>query len=318
MSVSVVGSMSRSRRRTSGPWILQATGWLAGLAILVGMVLVFRPHSPSWALMWLLAFTIFSLFKLLTLFRLDRQALARLSAGRLVGYLFLWPGMRPQTFFVDAPASPVADAPGSPSHLWRSALANLALGAVLVGTALWGLPGSTPDWLRAWTGMVGFVFLVQLGSFDLVTASWRAAGVPAEKLFDFPARSRSLAEFWGRRWNRIFSDFARSALFRPLARHVGTAAATLAVFLLSGVAHELLFTIPAGAGYGGPTLYFVIQGLLILVENRPPCWGWLRRHPVPAWSLTMLALLLPLPLLFSEAFVTDVVLPFFRALGGNG
>jgi hypothetical protein len=46
-------------------------------------------------------------------------------------------------------------------------------------------------------------------------------------------------------------------------------AASLAVFLISGLLHELVITLPAGGGYGGLTWYFLIQGLLTQVENLP-------------------------------------------------
>jgi D-alanyl-lipoteichoic acid acyltransferase DltB (MBOAT superfamily) len=166
--------------------------------------------------------------------------------------------------------------------------------------------------------MVGFVLLFHFGLFDLLTALWRTAGVPAEKLFDCPIRSTSLAEFWGGRWNRVFSDFARDLVFRPLARRLGVIAATMAVFVLSGVAHEVVITVPAGAGYGGPLLYFVIQGALVIAETRTLLRRLLRRGAFVGWCWTASALLLPVPLLFPAPFLDNVILPFFAALGGQG
>src|SRR5262249_50220877 len=149
----------------------------------------------------------------------------------------------------------------------------------------------TPRLVRAWTGMTGFVLLIHFSVFDLLAAAWRAAGIPAEKLFDCPVRAASLAEFWGRRWDRVFSDFARAVMFRPLARRAGVLPATLAVFALSGVAHELVITVPAGAGYGGPLLYFLIQGALVVAESRPALGKVLRDNPMIGWCWTAAALL---------------------------
>src|SRR5262249_7986514 len=153
--------------------------------------------------------------------------------------------------------------------------------------------------------------LVHFGVFDLLAAAWRTAGVPVEKQFDCPVRSTALTEFWGRRWNRMFSDFARAVIFRPLARRWGAVAATLFVFVVSGIAHELVITVPAGGSYGGPFAYFMIQGALVLLESRPALRRVLRTRPVFGWCWTMAALLLPVPLLFPAPFIDDVVLPFF-------
>src|SRR5262249_32636792 len=153
MSVSVLGqNVPKLGWTMRGRGLRESVGWVAGLAI-IGALVVLRQQLAPWVLMWLLAFTIFGTFKALTLLHLKREDLRRLSLVRLAAYLFLWPGMRPRTFFGDDTAPPVAHAPGSPTrstNLWRAVLINLALGASLLATALWGLPESTPDLLRAW------------------------------------------------------------------------------------------------------------------------------------------------------------------------
>src|SRR3954453_4582600 len=114
--------------------------------------------------------------------------------------------------------------------------------------------------------MAGFSCVVHFGLFDLMAAAWRRAGVPVEKLFVCPLAARSLADFWGNRWNRAFSGFSRDLLFLPTARRFGGRLATLAVFCFSGLVHELVISLLAGGGYGGPMLYFLPQGVLVLAE----------------------------------------------------
>src|SRR5437588_4021359 len=85
----------------------------------------------------------------------------------------------------------------------------------------------------------------------------------------------------------------------------------LATFFASGLVHEIVITVPAGGGYGGPTLYFVLQCLATCLERRTVR---LRRGPA-ARLFAAIVLLAPLPLLFPTPFVLRVILPFLHALG---
>src|ERR1022692_4792814 len=75
-----------------------------------------------------------------------------------------------------------------------------------------------------------------------------------------PSRNRrlaSIAEFWGRRWNSAFRDLAHPFVFVPAARRWGLVVALWVSFAVSGFAHELVISVPAGAGFGLPTAYFL-------------------------------------------------------------
>jgi alginate O-acetyltransferase complex protein AlgI len=164
--------------------------------------------------------------------------------------------------------------------------------------------------------MAAFSFVVHFGAFDLLAAGWRRAGVPVEKLFVCPVAARSVADFWSNRWNRAFSAFARDLLFVPAAWRLGTVGATLVVFGFSGLAHELVISVPAGGGYGGPMLYFLLQGMVVLLENRRLFRARVRQRRFGARLWTAAVVLAPLPLLFPLAFLQNVVLPLMAALGG--
>jgi alginate O-acetyltransferase complex protein AlgI len=88
--------------------------------------------------------------------------------------------------------------------------------------------------------------------------------------FDAPLRSRSLAEFQAQRWNRSFSEMTALAVQRPLAARLGRHRAMLVSFLVSGLLHEVAISLPVGAGFGLPTCYFVLQGLLVARERGAP------------------------------------------------
>src|SRR5205807_269718 len=70
-------------------------GWMVGIGAW-GLVATQRDQFPPWAFMWLSALMIFAVCKMLTL--LNFESPQRLGFGRLVGYLVLWPGMRPRAF----------------------------------------------------------------------------------------------------------------------------------------------------------------------------------------------------------------------------
>lgn len=278
--------------------------------VAIGMLLVVGAGWPPWLLMWLMVGVVLFWVKALMLLRLPARRRAGASAIGLAGYFVLWPGTRPWPFLEHARSRPAGA-----SRLLATGLAHVAAGMVLLWMILPRLPASSPPWGVAALGMAGLSLLLHFGLLQLAAGGWRLLGVPVDKIFDAPARATSLADFWGNRWNRAFSDFARALVLRPLARRVGVRLAGLAVFLVSGLLHELVITVPAGGGYGGPTLYFLLQGLLAQSEGLGPLRRTFRRLPALGWSWTALSVLIPVPLLFPMPFLVRVVLPFLGWLG---
>jgi alginate O-acetyltransferase complex protein AlgI len=199
-----------------------------------------------------------------------------LPKGRAAAFVALWPGMDPRPFALTRPPE-------------ERALA--AAGAVRAALGL-----AIDVFLR----FVAFFFIFHFGLCDVLAGLWRRAGVPVERICDNPQLSKSLAEFWGRRWNMAFHALARDVVYRPVARRWGPAWGVMAAFAFSGVAHDLVISLPVGAGYGLPTLYFLLHGALLLSERR---WGLRGRLWTAFWVLA------PLPALFHPWFVRAVVLP---------
>jgi len=83
--------------------------------------------------------------------------------------------------------------------------------------------------------------------------------------------------------------------------------ATLAAFLVSGLIHELVISLPAGADYGLPTAYFLLQGIGILTERALP--------QIRGQIFTIVITAVPVFWLFHPPFVRNVILPFMEALG---
>lgn len=316
MPAAICGSlpMRRITIQTTGPSLLRGGvhrffrllgGWVLSVAGCSWVVTQGQRLAP-WVQMWLLAAVVFAACKLMSWLRLEDPS--ALTGRRLLAYLVLWPGMRPQPF-LPAPERTVVHF----QNLFTTGVVNLCAGLFLLALALLS---SGPWWLRAWLTMAAVSFVLHFGVFDLLAAAWRHANVPVEKLFVCPVVALSLADFWGKRWNRAFSAFAHDLLFVPTTRCLGSTGGTLLVFGFSGLVHELMISVPAGGGYGGPVLYFLIQGILVVLENIRALRALLRRRPLCARVWTAVAILAPLPLLFHIPFLQRIVLPFLVALGG--
>jgi hypothetical protein len=132
-----------------------------------------------------------------------------------------------------------------------------------------------------------------------------------EPIMREPARATSLADFW-HRWNRGFRDLAYRLIFLPLHRRIGVVGATFATFFFSGIVHDVVISVPSRAGFGLPTLYFLLQGLGVILEKSPAA----RRCPKSLLRAFMyVTVIAPMGLLFHPPFVRNVYLPFLGAIG---
>lgn len=277
-----------------------------GLTLAVAMA--GRASVPAWIFMWLLAAAIFFGCKWLTLYRTRLP----LTAGAVWSYALLWPGMDAQGYFErGGKRDPNLGA-------WLAAVLTTAIGAWLVWLS--ADAALDRDWgslLPGWVGMVGIATLLHFGIFRCLYLMWRSAGREVEPLMRAPLLARSVAEFWGYRWNTAFHLLAHELVFCRIVRRCGVRCATVAVFLLSGLVHDLVISVPARGGYGGPTGYFLLQGAGVLLERS--CWaqrmglgpkaGWRRRCFVIALVVG------PAFWLFHPPFVENVILPMLQCIG---
>jgi hypothetical protein len=197
---------------------------------------------------------------------------------------------------------------------WLFATVKFAIGIGLFFGATRLIPHTVP-YLVGWVGMAGLILILHFGMFHLLSCAWRAAGVKARPLMNWPLSSVSVGEFWGRRWNTAFRDLTYRFLFRPLTSRVGPRCATTVGFAVSGLIHDLVISLPAGGGYGGPTVFFVLQGSAMFVERSVAGRRIGLGRGGRGWLFTATVLLLPSYFLFHPPFVREVVLPFLRAMG---
>lgn len=285
-----------------GALLRSALGFATILAATIGVPFALTRPAPPWVAMGAIAAALFFALKLAMLRAHGRGA----RPGRIAAFLLLWPGMNAAKFLPAAAARPSV-----PRSEVVFAGAKLALGLVLT---LWDVrhAGAGPSWFVAWTGVVGIVLTLHFGLFHLLSCAWRAAGVDAPPIMRWPIAARSLAELWGERWNIAFADGARHLLLRPLARAGGGAAAGAGVFVVSGLVHEAVISLPARGGWGGPMLYFLLQGAGAAGEKsavgRALRLGLGRRGR--CWTLAVATL--PLPLLLHAPFAEKVILPLLH------
>lgn len=169
--------------------------------------------------------------------------------------------------------------------------------------------------IAGWAGMIGIVMMLHFGLFQLLSCGWRSLKIDARPLMDRPLISSSISEFWGVRWNTAFRDLTHRFLFNPLLPRCGLWGSTLIAFLISGLVHDLVISVPARGGYGGPTLFFLIQGLAILFSRSKIGKQLGLRRGFRGWCFAMLVLLLPVSMLFHRDFIKQVVIPFMHDLG---
>jgi hypothetical protein len=264
---------------------------LAGVALLV----LQRDESPGWRL---LAASL--LFLYLMKAAVVSGARQRPRGMDLALFFTVWPGMKPEELTKRAAADDDAGV------RFARGLVLTLLGIAAVVLLALGI-GVLPQIVTGWLGIFAILLTIHFGVSELLTAALRFSGRPVKPLFDLPLASKSLREFWTSRWNRPFVDMNRSLFMPGLTRRFGMKGAVVGSFLISGLLHEMAISYPAGAGWGGPMLYFTLQAFLVLLE---------KQMKIASRVFTWCAILLPLPLLFGSAFRETFILGGLELLAG--
>jgi alginate O-acetyltransferase complex protein AlgI len=97
----------------------------------------------------------------------------------------------------------------------------------------------------------------------------------------------------------------------------GVRAATLLVFLVSGLIHDFILSVPARGGYGLPTLYFLLQGAGILFEHTRFARRCGLNRGFRGWLFMFLVTAGPVFWLFHPTFLRNVMLPFLNWIGAT-
>lgn len=275
--------------------------WLWGSALLLIGILAELSSLPGHVKMCLVALSVFVVLKCESL-RAFVATERTVSVQEKLLWFAAWPGFDARSFITRQ--TTIGPARGEWYFTWFKVLIGLSL---WLGVAPVLLPHSTMA--AGWAAMIGIVVTLHFGLLHLVALFWRARGRDVTPIMNAPIVSESLSEFWGRRWNVAFRDFAHYSVFKPAARKWSAATATWVSFVFSGLVHELAISIPAGGGYGLPLAYFLLQGIGVWLERTLSRRGITVRGGLRGWSFAALFLIPCAVFLFHPPFVRNVILP---------
>jgi alginate O-acetyltransferase complex protein AlgI len=180
--------------------------------------------------------------------------------------------------------------------LFATALAALATTLLCLHVALFMAEPLAPvarALVRQGAGLLACYAGVE-GALRAFEVAYRALGAQPPVLHDHPILSLSLAEFWGRRWNRVVGHWLFSTLYRPLALAGRAAAGVAAAFLGSAALHFYFTWAAIGLSWAVVMAsFFVLQVPLLLLEQKLGQARW----PSPwrrVWTLGWLLLTAPL------------------------
>jgi alginate O-acetyltransferase complex protein AlgI len=215
----------------------------------------------------------------------------RLEWPRYAVFAFLWFGMDPGSFLNRRKGLN-----------WKH---DVRIGWLLMGI---GTLCAWLVWSMEWRQILVMFLPMSLGfhfgALRVLKGAFRAAGFPVRTLFPNPLEARGFGDFWSRRWNIGYSQMMQRLVGRPTEARFGASAGMMAIFLVSGLLHELAITLSVRSGYGLPTLYFTGHGLLTLLEKKAG-------RPFGKFPV-LLAVALPLGLLFPPVFQDEVIARFLR------
>ena len=264
-------------------WVKRLAGWLVLVAVVAGADFVLLGADPISRMVGICCVLLGGMKGLVYAEWVGEH---RLTIPRYWVFAFCWFGMDPASFRTRRKGLS-----------WKS---DVKLGLLLM---LAGTLGAWLVWLMGWHQILimfapmslGFHF----GALRVLKGGLRGAGFPVRTLFPNVLETQGIGDFWSRRWNVGYSQMMQRLIGRPVEALAGANAGTMAVFVTSGVLHELAVTLPVRSGFGLPTVYFTLHGVLTLLEKK---WG----RPfgkIPA----LLAVTLPLGLLFPPTFQNEVI-----------
>lgn len=255
-------------------------------------LLLLSAYAQAWSRyefiwMWVLAFYFFSFFKIVTMLDFD---IKKINFPFL--YLFCWAGMNPAPF-------------EKREHLSLHRLDLLVKGILnlLVGIGFIALAKLDSHWyLQSWLLCIGIIFCLHFGIFNCIACFLNLLGFRVDSIMNNPLKASSIKEFWGGRWNLAFHDLVVPIVYKPIKSKWGKVWGIFAVFLFSGLVHEAVISASIWQGFGGPLIYFLLQGFGLYIEEKYSLGK--------IWMYVIV--ILPAVLLFHPAFMAKAIYPWIE------
>ncbi len=301
LAVVLIGYLLQRRKAVLLSWIT----FILSIAIIY---FIFFDANPIIRMLTLIS-TTFNCMKVIAATEEYKKRPSNLNLKQWMLFACCWAGMRAQPFEnISTEPHPYAW-----NMIWFG-ISRFIAGAILVFSAhyvlLLPLSISTTYRLIGAMLLIGLSLILHFGILNISAGVLRLKGIATYPLFRQPAKALSLTEFWSKRWNLAFSEMTSLAIFRPLKSKTGSAVALMVSFIFSGLLHELALSVPVNGGYGLPTLYFALQGLLVLIEKALSNNGiLLLKNKLIARLWVLFWLVVPAPLLFNAKFIDQVVWP---------
>lgn len=279
----------------------QVVQWRWALMLLGTTAWTLVPGLSPFATMCGISLSLYSVIKLHVLTHYLKSH-GRPGWSDLIAWFVAWPGLDARAFFRRRDVA-------TPTKLaWLLAVAKVGFGAWMLFVVAPAIRFDS-DLASGWATLLGIVFLLHFGTFHLAALFWQSRGRDVKPIMNAPLLATSVAEFWSRRWNLAFRDYASPFLFVPLMRKTNSAVAVIAGYTFSGLVHEIAISVPARGGYGLPTLYFATQGAAMLIERASAKGGLKITSGLRGWCWTAVVTVPAAYLLFHPPFIRAIVLP---------
>jgi hypothetical protein len=147
----------------------------------------------------------------------------------------------------------------------------------------------TWSWILRWFGGALFFYSLADAVEGGVRTLYRAVGVIVPPQHVLPIASRSVQEFWGKRWNRAVGGWLRAHCFLPFARRGQRRTGLIAAFCVSAAFHAYFTWVAVGGVLAlAMVVFFLLQGVFVLLELWAGVAHW---HPLFAHTWTVAAVL---------------------------
>ena len=158
--------------------------------------------------------------------------------------------------------------------------------------------------------LVAFSFILHFGILAISAGILQFVGIKTYYLFNSPLKSKKLSEFWSKRWNVAFSEMTTLTVYRPFKERIGIKVAFFAAFIFSGLLHEMAISLPVNKGFGLPSIYFLIQAMVIFLEEvlfRKNI-TFFKKGLIAKWWIRFWVIA-PAPILFHYSFIKEIIWP---------